>query len=268
MCFGLLVPLACSDPVAEETSPTTEPADTDPALEPGPGLDQARARAVRISASGCGYAPPTDGSGIVLGDGLVLTAAHVVAGATVVSVSPGSGDPGAADQAADAEQPDRAEVEIPATVVAYDTLRDLAVVRIAADDVASVSQLWSELEAPTWRQPLAEGQTGVVVGAATSGDVQAEVVDRTIIEIDEVRGSRRSQRAGYLLEAVTRPGDSGSGLYDQQGRLAGLLFAVSTADGARSWVTAADEIQAFLADRSLAGSFECDPDRSRLIRAE
>ena len=88
--------------------------------------------------------------------------------------------------------------------------------------------------------------------------------EKTIVEIDEVRGTDRVRRSGYLLDAATSPGDSGAGLYDIDGHFVGLLFAVSTEDGARSWAISADEVTAFLAEGDADGGFACDPDLSRL----
>ncbi len=111
---------------------------------------------------------------------------------------------------------------------------------------------------------IAEDEQGTIVGGTASGDVPFTVVDATTIEMDEVRGTGRVRRSGYLLEARTLPGDSGAGLYDDAGHLVGLLFAVSTEDGTRSWATAAVEIEAFLADDGVTGRFRCDPEQSEL----
>ena len=92
------------------------------------------------------------------------------------------------------------------------------------------------------------------------------VTEKTIIEMDEVRGTRRSRRSGYLIDAETDRGDSGAGLYDDVGNFAGVLFAVSTGDSSRSWANAADEVQDFLDDESVAGSFACDPNVSKVER--
>lgn len=252
-------PLAACSGTADTAESTGSPGPDATALT-GPSLDEAEARAVRVSTTACGYAPSTDGSGVALGDGSVLTAAHVVAGATEISVLLAQGPDGR-------QESGQQDTEYPATVVAYDTLRDLALLSVSDPAGAPDDRPPSLISgSPPLRASLSEGQIGMVVGAATSGNVQFEVEDKTIIEIDEVRGSRRSQRAGYILQAVTKPGDSGSALYDNDGRLAGLLFAVSTGDEARSWATAAEEIDTFLVDQSLTGTFACDPDRSRLVR--
>ena len=86
--------------------------------------------------------------------------------------------------------------------------------------------------------------------------------------MDEVRGQRRSTRRGYRIEATTAGGDSGAGLYDRRGRLAGLVFAVSAAGSARTWVTAESEIADFLDEfrgrGEPEGAFICHPARSRI----
>ncbi len=214
----------------------------------GTALSVARSRAVSVATTACGHAPATAGSGVAISQNRVLTAAHVIAGATVVTVGP-------------VEDHGRSAT---ATVVAYDPLRDLALLEA---DLAG----WSVPSRPPALASLAQGDRGTVVGAVGSGatgstDVAFTVAEKTNLVMDEVRGTRRSKRSGYRLDAVTAPGDSGSGLYGRDGRLAGVLFAVSTDDGDRSWATAADEVEAFLADESVVGRFGCDNRRSRLER--
>ncbi len=210
-------------------SPIAEPTD----------LAAASERAVRLEVGGCGHADASRGSGLALADDLVLTAAHVVAsGGPIDIVVDGHSHQG--------------------DLVAYDPSRDLALVR-PAPRLAAVPP------APT-SGTLAEGEPGQIVGAATTGDVAATVTEVLIVEMDDVREPTRSTRRAYLTEAETAPGDSGAGFYDPDGRLIGLLFAVSTTDEARSWVTAASEIDAFLIDEESTGSFACDPDRSKVTR--
>jgi S1-C subfamily serine protease len=235
-------------------------------------LHAAVLRAVRIDTTACGYAPPTAGSGVEIEPGLVLTAAHVVAGATEVMVSrPSPSESEGESEGRGEAVAGQSRAGVAATVVAYDTLRDLALVHFEPGRdgaVGSDHRAVDEPQGPPIFEVLSEGDAGVIVGASTSGRVDFVVADTTTIEIDEVRGSRRSRRSGYLLRATTRPGDSGSGLYDLHGRLVGLLFAVSTDDRGRSWATAADEITEFLDHRPLDRRFACDPERSRLVERD
>ncbi len=217
------------DDGAGTSSPVAEPTD----------LVAARQRAVRLEVGGCGHADASRGSGLALADDLVLTAAHVVAsGGPIDVIVAGVGHRG--------------------ELVAYDPSRDLALVR-------PTPRLTGVPPAPT-SGTLDEGESGQIVGAATTGDVAATVTEVLIVEMDDVREPTRSTRRAYLTEAETEPGDSGAGFYGPDGRLIGLLFAVSTTDEARSWVTAVSEIDAFLVDEESTGTFACDPDRSKVTR--
>ncbi|MGI9611472.1 MAG: S1 family peptidase [Acidimicrobiales bacterium] len=197
------------------------------------------ARLLVVSTTGCGDAGAATASGVWLGDGDALTAAHVVAGSAEVSVASGGGP------------------ALPAVVVAYDTRRDLARLNFEPS-AGAVATSWPTLV------DLDVDDRGEIVGV-TSGRVPFAVAEETIIDIDEVRTVGRARRHGYRLEATTSPGDSGAGLWSEDGELGGLLFAVSTDDDTRSWAVTAGEIDAFLADDSLRGTWLCDPDRSKLV---
>ncbi|MEM9561767.1 MAG: serine protease [Actinomycetota bacterium] len=205
-----------------------------------PDLSDAADRAVVVATAACGSADPTDGSGIALGPERVLTAAHVVASGGPIELTDD-------------------DATVAGVLVAYDPARDLAIVRPA--------EPFQGIPPPPLSGDLDVDDTGIVVGAARSGDVPAVVELVTVIEMDDVRATTRSRRRGYRIDANTGPGDSGAGLYDDDGRLIGLLFAVSSADDDRSWVTASSEIDAFLDDPSTVGTFACDPDRSRVAPA-
>jgi S1-C subfamily serine protease len=203
-----------------------------------PDLAAARQRAVIVNGSICGTAGPSSGSGIAVGDDRVLTAAHVVASA------------------------DRLEIvhdglRVPATIVAFDRTRDLALLR-------PDTPLPAVPDGPVFGAAAVDDDL-TVVGGVTSGDVRATVSLVTVIETDEVRGTARVTRDGYLLAAATKPGDSGAGVYDEQGRLTALAFAVSTNDAERTWATAASEIEAFLAEDPPDTTFNCDRQRSKVV---
>jgi S1-C subfamily serine protease len=214
------------DPAAATTASATD-------------LTDAKQRAVSVEVAGCGAADPSRGSGLALADDLVLTAAHVVSSGGAIEVVTG-------------------DDTHPAELVAYDPRRDLALVR-------PHPPLTGTPAAPS-SGTLAAGQTGRIVGAATSGQVEVMVIESLLIEMDDVRSTTRSTRRGYLTEAVTTAGDSGAGFYALDGRLIGLLFAVSTTDDGRSWITAASEIDDFVVDEEVRGRYGCDPDRSRVAR--
>jgi len=190
---------------------------------------------VVVSTTACGFASKTTGSGVVVGPGRVLTAAHVVVGASEVVVRAADG------------------TENTATVAVLDTARDLAVLEVA--DVA---------ETPVEFVDLDIGDAATMVGGASSGSVVVEVLRRANLNVDEVRGSQTSSRAGYELAAQIDGGDSGAGVFDEQGRLAAIVFATSNERDGIAWATRADEIEAVLATPPTTG-YVCDPIQSRIV---
>ena len=194
-------------------------------------------RAVLIETSGCGVASKTRGSGVLVGNGEVLTVAHVVASAQSQQVRVDG-------------------VDYEADVIALDLERDLALLRVPAAA--------SPIGIPPSLTVGSVGDAGTIYGGASSGDVPFEISQVATIVIDEVRGTGRASRLGYRVETSTVSGDSGAGLYDSAGRLLGLLFATATEHDGESWATAAAEIEAFLDDPALSGPFFCDVESSKL----
>lgn len=273
-CGSADAPDAADGPdAAEETADVgAEPVGT---VAPDADPADAGGRAVVVITTGCGSANGGEGSGVALSPTMVLTAAHVVAGSTDIAVrlrgdvpiettigaittqAESEGGEFEAGAAGDGEAEVGVEVGVEATVVAYDTRRDLALLDLGDDGLTPVPD-------PPLVGHAAAGGKGVIAGAGVSGDVAFTVEERTTIVIDEVRGVDRVRRSGYILDAATVRGDSGSGLYDEDGRLVGVLFAVSSDDGDRSWATAGTEVEDFLVDDEVRGSFACDPDASQL----
>ena len=194
-------------------------------------------RAVRIETSGCGFAPDRTGSGVAIGDGLVVTVAHLVARADKIEAVVGN----------------RAAVE--ATVAAVDLDRDLAVLRFTPDGIP-VLEMSSDL--------AAIGTGGRIVGAASSGTVPFEVEEVVNVSIEEILGTDRHSRLGYKLSAATTTGDSGAGAYDSDNKLIGIVFAIDEA-GESTWITSSAEIDKFIAaHRSDASPIVCDTASSQL----
>ncbi len=198
-------------------------------------LEEAHLRAVVVTTTACGDAGATTGSGIIVDSRHVLVSAHVIAGSTSVSLAEG----------------------VVLEVVRHDTLRDLSLLRSPEDLL--------EIDEPSLAA-LEVGEDVVMVGGATSGDVEVRVEQRAMIDIDEVRGQRRSRRDGYRLAGLTARGDSGAGVYTRDGDLGGVIFATSTDDASRTWATASSEIRTFLDNSAVEGTFVCDPDQSERLR--
>ena len=227
----LFVPVACSgddgpDLSLDETLPVI---DTTP---PNAAFTAPEGRAVTIRTTGCGDASRTTGSGVIIGQANVLTAAHVVIGATDVFVD-GSDEP--------------------AAVFLIDRTRDLALIKAPGVDAAPIELV--DVEA---------GDEVRVVGGATSGTVAATVERLLVMDVDDVRSTSSSKRSGYELDAAIAGGDSGAGVFDAGGRLAGIVFAVPTERSDATFAIDAAEVEAVL-ESSDHAEHRCDPSTSQLV---
>jgi len=188
-------------------------------------------RAVTITTSVCGDASQTRGTGVVVDEGMVLTAAHVVVGAGDVTVEPGSR---------------------PAEIIGLDTKRDLAALSLSTEFSPAVGF-----------STVGDGALVTVVGGAASGSMDVTVERHVTIDIDDVRGTERHERGGYVLAGRIAPGDSGAGLFSGDS-LVGMVFAVLSDGSNRSYAVDSAEIEDFLTDIVVTG-YECDPNLSRVV---
>jgi S1-C subfamily serine protease len=169
------------------------------------------------------------GSGVVYdSDGLVLTAAHVVSGASELTVRLADG------------------TRIRGEVVGSDEATDVAVVRVARRGLEA-----ADLAVDT---PVRVGQLAVAIGSpfglegtVTSGVVSA--VGRSVVMGDE------SVAAMIQTDASINPGNSGGALADRQGRVIGINDSIRTTTGENAGVGFAIPIDtaASVADDLLRG---------------
>ena len=108
------------------------------------------------------------------------------------------------------------------------------------------------------------GAEVVIVGGGPSPAATVTVSRLVEIRIEEERSSVRSSRAGFEIDHRVELGDSGSGVFDSDGKLVGIVFGRMKSDRDRSFVVDADEISKILYE-STDQSFECDPDLSKVI---
>jgi S1-C subfamily serine protease len=162
-----------------------------------------------------------EGSGFVVGDGLVVTNAHVVAGEdeTIVQRSDGS--------------------EVRARVVAFDPDRDLAV--LAAPD----------LDRPALtRDAIAEGGVGAAFGHPGGGALRAapfSVGEKVTATGTDIYDRDRTSRQVLVLAADLQPGDSGSALIDPDGDVVGVVFAIALDRPGVAYALDLPELEAVLA---------------------
>ena len=152
---------------------------------------------VAVVATGCG--DRTVGSGAFVDDDLVLTSAHTLRGADVVTV----------------------EVDgrsLDADVVAFDPQLDLAYVRVDARGIAPL------------RVSAGDAGTRATAWAVRDGEpagVAVEVVRRIRLETEDIYVEGETTRPAYELRADVEPGDSG-GPVVADGVVIGVLWARST----------------------------------------
>ncbi len=191
-------------------------------------------RSVAVFTSRCGTTPATSGVGVVVDEGVVLTAAHVVIGAGSVTVST-TGD---------------VVGSLLADIVHLDVRRDLALLRVPEIRARPVD--------------LATASSGddltVALPDATLGRVT--VTRPVTINIEDVRADTRSRRAGYELRGELVRGDSGAGLFDEQGNLVAMFFSRSVTRDVIYAIGDTEIAHVLSAPRAL---YSCDLEESRVV---
>lgn len=186
---------------------------------PQPVVDAVVPSTVKVQGVACRRIQ--EGSGFVVGPGLVVTNAHVVAGEdeTVVQRSDGS--------------------EVRASVVAFDPNRDLAILSAADLDRAALP-----------RGDIDEGGVGAVFGHPGGGPLRAapfQVGDAVSATGTDIYDRNRTEREVLILSSALRPGDSGSALVDPSGAVVGVAFAIAPDRPGVAYALAIEELEAVLA---------------------
>ncbi len=156
---------------------------------------------VKVLGQACGY--QQEGSGFVVGPGLVATNAHVVAGEPSTQISEGNRTYGA-------------------TVVLYDPQFDMAVLRTGAP-LGPVLTL-----DPT---PVARGTQGAVLGYPEDGPLAvaaAGITAEVTAEGRDIYNNGLVTRDVYQIDADIQPGNSGGPLLSAGGQVVGMVFSRST----------------------------------------
>jgi hypothetical protein len=177
----------------------------------------ARHASVRVEAWGCGLRPHIGGGGFV-SDDLILTVAHVVAGAKEIKVHLSD------------------ETTVNAALVAIDRVRDLAVLSASAPQITPVAT-GSMTVGAVGAYLVLRDDVAVVQQSRT-----ASFVDLDVAGIDD---ATTSLRRGYQLAAEVHRGDSGS-LIISGGKATAVIFATSTAAQGRAWATDITEAERLL----------------------
>jgi S1-C subfamily serine protease len=170
---------------------------------------------VKVASLGCGGI--VTGSGIPLGNGYVVTNAHVVSGTTQHTI----------------QKPDGTTLR--ATVVFFDPERDVAVLSVPGFNSPGMTF-----------GPAARGTEGAVIGypgGAVERVVPAVVDGQVTAEGRDIYNQNLVTRQIFVLQAGVHPGNSGGPLIDLQGRVLGMVFATSASDPDQAYALTDDEIQ-------------------------
>lgn len=182
-------------------------------------VDEIARGVVALRASGCG--PVSNGTAFAIAPGLLIGAAHVIAGASSIEI----------------EWPTSASGEqhtYPVEVVAYREERDLALLRTDA----AVTPLNID------RARL--GAAGAIVGFPEGSALEASPARiEHYVSASGLWGDETRRRV-YVLAADVRAGQSGAPLLDQRGSVVGIAFATVQGPSDVGFALSRDELVGFL----------------------
>lgn len=204
--FGPLVPTRVRDV-----------ATPDPKLLANPVVNRARPSVLKITGVAESCARRVEGSGFVYARDRVMTNAHVVAGVGRPQVE------------VDGEQRD-------ATVVLYDPLRDVAVLRVP--DLGLRALAFAGNAADT-------GDDAVVLGYPQDGPFfagAARIRDQMEIRGPDIYNDRTVTRQVYSIRGDVRSGNSGGPLLAPDGTVYGVIFAAAVDQQQTGFVLTAQEV--------------------------
>ena len=149
------------------------------------------------------------GSGVIISsDGYILTCAHVVDGASTITVTIG-------------------DTDYTATLVGEDTTSDIAVIKIDANGLTPATVGNSD-GLKVGQSVMAVGNPlGELGGTVTGGMISA--LNRSVT----IQGSSSVNTMSLIqMDASVSPGNSGGGLFNMNGELIGIVNAKSSSSGA------------------------------------
>ena len=200
-----------------------------PDLGPPPaatGLDSETARRVQrsvVKVEGIACSQIQDGTGFVVAEDTVVTNAHVVAGEPETEIIRDDGS------------------RVRGQVVAFDPQRDLAIIAAPGLERDPLSVVESTAEAQ-----------GGVFGHPGGGPLRIAPfnVARRIKAVGrDIYGTGVTTRDVLEIRSGLRPGDSGSALVDERGRVVGVAFAIAPDKNDVAYALATSELQPLLAGR-------------------
>ncbi|MEO7556281.1 MAG: MarP family serine protease [Acidimicrobiales bacterium] len=188
---------------------------------------KAVASTVNVEADGCGGRH--EGSGFAVAENLIVTNAHVVAGADRIK----------------ARRPDGRL--LPATIVLFNDNLDLALLSVPRLGQAPLPLASAESGAKGAVLGYPGGQNTVRVAPAVLRQ-EAPTIGRDIYNKD------RTRRQVLYLASSLRPGDSGSAVIDEAGAVFGVAFAIAPDRPGTAYALDDSELRAALAAPRTPGA--------------
>jgi S1-C subfamily serine protease len=191
------------DPLPTVHGPAADVGPPTAAILATSGVRAARRSVVKVYGMACGLG--IEGSGWVVAPDLIVTNAHVVAGEGDTAIE-GVRGTGAA---------------IPVTVVAFDVRDDLAVLRVRALGLPSLTMA---------RDP-AIGDPAAILGYPLDGLFRARagrLGQTQQVDTQDAYGRGHVMRQITALRGIVKPGNSGGPVVDAQGHVLATVFAAIT----------------------------------------
>lgn len=191
--------IAAYDPFPKFDGGAIDTPAPDARLPNDPAVRAASRSVVRVVGSACGYR--VTGSGWVVADGYVVTNAHVVAGQRDTHV-----------------EPTGTTRDLVADVVAFDSLNDLAILRVRDLDLPPLRAL----------EKVGDGTAGVILGYPESRGFSAtpsRFSDERRVKAKDVYGRGDHERDVTSFRGFVQHGNSGGPLVDARGRVLTTVFA-------------------------------------------
>jgi S1-C subfamily serine protease len=206
------------DPAPTVLGPAAPVARPDSAIASDPDVLAAGDSVVRVLSTACGLG--IEGSGWAVEPEIIVTNAHVVAGADDTTVTTRDG------------------TELDATPIYYEPKKDLALLRVGA--ALPTLPVSSERH---------EGEDAAVLGYPENGPYRLEPArigeTRATISEDSY-GNGPVERTITALSGAVRSGNSGGPLVDGDGHAVGTVFAATTSGPAGGFAIPAEQVEAAL----------------------
>jgi S1-C subfamily serine protease len=206
------------DPAPTVLGPAAPVAPPDPKIASDPDVLGAGDSVVRVLSTACGLG--IEGSGWAVRPEIIVTNAHVIAGADDTTVTTHDG------------------AELDATPIYYEPRQDLALLRVGAD--------LPPLPIDPKRR---EGEDAAVLGYPENGPYALEParVGETRATISEDSyGNGPIDRTITALSGAVRSGNSGGPLVDPGGRVVGTVFAATTSGARGGFAIPSEQVSAAL----------------------